>query len=215
MPKSKTVEHGPSMGEMTTTSSNSLPANRAETGRFVPGQSGNPSGRPKTRRKSSALARMHTEDAICAGQHHDRSEGKSVLRISAANSLLITAMASRRKPSPSRPKAIAIPFCDCGGTLRWERGSPRQRMSPTRLVTAGMRKTDHGFSGTAIRTTGTGAGAPRVRPAGSTKSVDANWLAIDVVCRLERGSIGEPDYGRPLPRKSLVRRASDREGGGR
>ena len=37
MPKSKTVEHGPSMGEMTTTSSNSLPANRAETGRFVPG----------------------------------------------------------------------------------------------------------------------------------------------------------------------------------
>ena len=57
MPKSKTVEHGPSIGEMTTTSSNSLPANRAETGRFVPGQSGNPSGRPKRDENLAALAR--------------------------------------------------------------------------------------------------------------------------------------------------------------
>ena len=35
MPKSKTVEHGRSIGEMTTTSC-SPPANRTQTGRFAP-----------------------------------------------------------------------------------------------------------------------------------------------------------------------------------
>ena len=63
MPNSKTGEHGPSMGEMTTTSSNSLPANRAETGRFVPEQSGNPSGRPKRDENLAVLARTYSEDA--------------------------------------------------------------------------------------------------------------------------------------------------------
>ena len=133
MPKSKTVEHGPSMGEMTTTSSNSLPANRAETGRFVPGQSGNPSGRPRRDEDLAALARMHTEDAIAVLVSIAKNpKANDNARISAANSLWIAATAGRRKRSPSRPKAMAIPFCGCGGTLRWGRGSQRQRMSPTR-----------------------------------------------------------------------------------
>ena len=67
MPNSKTVEHGPSMGEMTTTSSNSLPANRAETGRFVPGQSGNPSGRPKRDEDLAAFAVVSNTLAPLAG----------------------------------------------------------------------------------------------------------------------------------------------------
>ncbi len=56
MPESKTDEHGPSIGEMTTTSSGT-PANRTQTGRFAPGQSGNPSGRPKRDEDLAALAR--------------------------------------------------------------------------------------------------------------------------------------------------------------
>ena len=62
MPNSKIVEHGPSIGEMTTRSS--PPAIRTQTGRFAPGQSGNPSGRPKRDEDIAALARTHTEDAI-------------------------------------------------------------------------------------------------------------------------------------------------------
>ena len=102
MPKSKTVEHGPSMGEMTTTSSNSLPANRAETGRFVPGQSGNPSGRPRRDENLAALARMHTEDAIAVlvSIANDPKVNPSA-RISAANSLL-----DRGHGRP--PQAVAV-----------------------------------------------------------------------------------------------------------
>ena len=102
MPNSKTVEHGPSMGEMTTTSSNSLPANRAETGRFVPGQSGNPSGRPRRDENLAALARMHTEDAIAVlvSIANDPKVNPSA-RISAANSLL-----DRGHGKP--PQAVAV-----------------------------------------------------------------------------------------------------------
>ena len=111
MPKSKTVEHGPSMGEMTTTSSNSLPANRAETGRFVPGQSGNPSGRPRRDENLAALARMHTEDAIAAlvSITTDPKVNPSA-RISAANSLL-----DRGHGRP--PQAVAVKTDSNGDTF--------------------------------------------------------------------------------------------------
>ena len=111
MPKSKTVEHGPSIGEMTTTSSNSLPANRAETGRFVPGQSGNPSGRPKRDENLAALARMHTEDAIAVlvSIATDPKVNPSA-RISAANSLL-----DRGHGKP--PQAVAVKTESNGDTF--------------------------------------------------------------------------------------------------
>ena len=111
MPNSKTVEHGPSMGEMTTTSSNSLPANRAETGRFVPGQSGNPSGRPRRDENLAALARMHTEDAIAAlvSIANDPKVNPSA-RISAANSLL-----DRGHGRP--PQAVAVKTDSNGDTF--------------------------------------------------------------------------------------------------
>jgi hypothetical protein len=102
MPNSKTVELGPSMGEMTTTSSNSLPANRAETGRFVPGQSGNPSGRPKRDEDLAALARTYSEDAIAAlVSIVNDSKANASARISAANSLL-----DRGHGKP--PQAVAV-----------------------------------------------------------------------------------------------------------
>ena len=111
MPNSKTVEHGPSMGEMTTTSSNSLPANRAETGRFVPGQSGNPSGRPKRDENLAALARMHTVDAIAVlvSIANDPKVNPSA-RISAANSLL-----DRGHGKP--PQAVAVKTESNGDTF--------------------------------------------------------------------------------------------------
>ena len=111
MPKSKTVEHGTSIGEMTTTSSNSLPANRAETGRFVPGQSGNPSGRPKRDENLAALARMHTEDAIAVlvSIANDPKVNASA-RISAANSLL-----DRGHGRP--PQAVAVKTDSNGDTF--------------------------------------------------------------------------------------------------
>ena len=111
MPKSKTVEHGPSMGEMTTTSSNSLPANRAETGRFVPGQSGNPSGRPRRDENLAALARMYTEDAIAVlvSIANDPNANPSA-RISAANSLL-----DRGHGKP--PQAVAVKTESNGDTF--------------------------------------------------------------------------------------------------
>ena len=101
MPKSKTVEHGTSIGEMTTLSS-SAPANRTETGRFVPGQSGNPSGRPKRDEDLAALARTYSEDAIAAlvSIVNDPKANASA-RISAANSLL-----DRGHGKP--PQAVAI-----------------------------------------------------------------------------------------------------------
>ena len=111
MPNSKTVEHDPSMGEMTTTSSNSLPANRAETGRFVPGQSGNPSGRPRRDENLAELARMHTEDAIAVlvSIANDPKVNPSA-RISAANSLL-----DRGHGKP--PQAVAIKTESNGDTF--------------------------------------------------------------------------------------------------
>jgi hypothetical protein len=98
---SKTVEHGPSIGEMTTTSSGA-PANRTQTGRFAPGQSGNSSGRPKRDEDLAALARAHTEDAIAAlvGIVTDPKANPSA-RISAANSLL-----DRGHGRP--PQAVAV-----------------------------------------------------------------------------------------------------------
>ena len=111
MPKSKTVEHGPSMGEMTTTSSNSLPANRAETGRFVPGQSGNPSGRPRRDENLAVLARMYSEDAIAVlvSIVNDPKVNPSA-RISAANSLL-----DRGHGKP--PQAVAVKTESNGDTF--------------------------------------------------------------------------------------------------
>ena len=111
MPKSKTVEHGPSMGEITTTSSNSLPANRAETGRFVPGQSGNPSGRPKRDENLAVLARTYSEDAIAAlvSIVNDPKVNPSA-RISAANSLL-----DRGHGKP--PQAVAVKTESNGDTF--------------------------------------------------------------------------------------------------
>ena len=111
MPKIKTVEHGPSLGEMTTTSSNSLPANRAETGRFVPGQSGNPSGRPRRNENLAALARAHTEDAIAVlvSIVNDPKANASA-RISAANSLL-----DRGHGKP--PQAVAVKTGSNGDTF--------------------------------------------------------------------------------------------------
>ena len=103
MPKSKTVEHGTSIGEMTTTSSNSLPANRAETGRFVPGQSGNPSGRPKRDEDIAALARAHTEDAIAAlVSIVTDPKANASARISAANS------SPGSWPRQGTPQAVAV-----------------------------------------------------------------------------------------------------------
>jgi hypothetical protein len=101
MPNSKTVEHGPSIGEMTTTSS-STPANRTQSGRFVPGQSGNPSGRPKRDEDLAALARTYSEDAIAAlvSIVNDPNVNPSA-RISAANSLL-----DRGHGRP--PQAVAV-----------------------------------------------------------------------------------------------------------
>ena len=87
MPKSKIVEHGPSIGEMTTRSS--PPAIRTQTGRFAPGQSGNPSGRPKRDEDIAALARTHAADAIAVlVSIAENPKVNDSSRISAANSLL-------------------------------------------------------------------------------------------------------------------------------
>ena len=87
MPKSKIVEHGPSIGEMTTRSS--PPAIRTQTGRFAPGQSGNPSGRPKRDEDIAALARTHAADAIAVlVSIAENPKANDSSRISAANSLL-------------------------------------------------------------------------------------------------------------------------------
>lgn len=40
------------------------PENRAQTGQFQPGRSGNPGGRPKEDNEVKALARQHTKDAV-------------------------------------------------------------------------------------------------------------------------------------------------------
>ena len=92
MPKSKTVEHGPSMGEMTTTtSSNSLPANRA--------------GRGATAGADENLAALRSDAyrrcGCCAGEHRERSEGEPERSNIAANSLLDR---SHGKP----PQAVAV-----------------------------------------------------------------------------------------------------------
>ena len=101
MPKSKTIDHGRSIGEMTTTSC-SPPANRTQTGRFAPGQSGNPSGRPKRDEDIAALARAHTADAIAAlVSIAENPKANDSARISAANSLL-----DRGHGKP--PQAVAV-----------------------------------------------------------------------------------------------------------
>ena len=68
------------------------PENRAKAGRkpgtFAPGQSGNPSGRPKTDIHIRDLARKHTEAAIATllqiAQHGENESA----RVSAATALL-------------------------------------------------------------------------------------------------------------------------------
>ena len=149
MPKCKTVEHGPSIGEMTTTSSNSLPANRAETGRFVPGQSGNPSGRPKRDENLAALARMHTEDAIAAlvSIANDPNANPSA-RISAANSLLDRGHGKQSKSSVSFGSEMTVGDKMCADLCMSGRGILRARPRPLtdtrnplalRIPTAGNR----------------------------------------------------------------------------
>jgi hypothetical protein len=46
------------------TDNNELPANRSETGRFIKGMSGNPSGRSKAIISFKELARSHGEEAL-------------------------------------------------------------------------------------------------------------------------------------------------------
>ena len=110
MPKSRIVEHGRSIGEMTITSS-SAPANRTQTGRFAPGQSGNPSGRPKRDEDIAALARAHTEDAIAVlVSIAENPKANDNARISAANSLL-----DRGHGKP--PQAVAVKTDSNGDTF--------------------------------------------------------------------------------------------------
>ena len=40
------------------------PQNRTSSGQFLPGQSGNPGGRPKDQHRVSELARLYTVEAI-------------------------------------------------------------------------------------------------------------------------------------------------------
>ena len=69
---------------------------------FAPGQSGNPSGRPKRDEDIAALARTHTEDAIAVlVSIAENPKANDNARISAANSLL-----DRGHGKP--PQAVAV-----------------------------------------------------------------------------------------------------------
>jgi Family of unknown function (DUF5681) len=135
MPKSKTIDHGRSIGEMTTTSC-SPPANRTQTGRFAPGQSGNPSGRPKRDEDIAALARAHTADAIAAlVSIAENPKANDSARISAANSLL-----DRGHGKP--PQAVAVKTDSISDTFvrLWRYLTVGEMVAEAKVVTAGMRK---------------------------------------------------------------------------
>ena len=99
----------------------------------MPGQSGNPSGRPKRDEDLAVLARMYTEDAIAAlvSIANDPTANASA-RISAANSLL-----DRGHGRPPQAVAVKTGSNDDAFLRVWRyltvgRGSQSQRMSLTR-----------------------------------------------------------------------------------
>lgn len=62
---------------------------RAEGGRFLPGQSGNPGGRPKAVREVEEMARQHTPAAVAAlVRVMESDESPAAARVSAACALL-------------------------------------------------------------------------------------------------------------------------------
>jgi hypothetical protein len=64
------------------------PQNKPKTGRFQPGKSGNPGGRPKVIREVIDLAREHTTLAIETLAKICKSADKDSARVAAANALL-------------------------------------------------------------------------------------------------------------------------------
>lgn len=87
---------------------------REEDGRFKPGQSGNPSGRPKANHKVTELARRYTEEAVATLATLMVDEGVSArARIAAANSLLDRAWG---RP----PQSIELDAGDAPSLLRVE-----------------------------------------------------------------------------------------------
>src|SRR5260370_33623702 len=64
-----------------------MPANRDKTGKFLPGMSGNPNGRPPTDPELKELARTYTSEAIVRLVHWMRSDD-SVASLAATRELL-------------------------------------------------------------------------------------------------------------------------------
>jgi hypothetical protein len=63
---------------------------RLPSGRFAPGVTGNPGGRPQAVRDVAAAARVHTADAISVlAEIMNSQKAPYVARVAAANSLLI------------------------------------------------------------------------------------------------------------------------------
>lgn len=71
---------------------------RDKRGRFVPGQSGNRSGRPKIIAEMRELARRHTPDAIARLAAEMMGGDCSAARIAAANALLDRAWGRPTQP---------------------------------------------------------------------------------------------------------------------